>query len=321
MTREDCLFCDPAQSQVIGQTAHWYIRLDNYPANPGHVEIVPFRHVESAFHLTSDEAAEFYGALRYARRLVEARYGRPDGYTIGINEGRAAGRSIDHLHVHLIPRHHGDVPDPRGGIRRAAPNCNPDEWAAATPAPRASHGAQAAQTTPPDPEPSPAAERAAETLTGAHEVPPRALEAVANLLRDAHIMRGKPAEALAELFLREALPHIVLDAEERDGWAYILRKTEDELHEARQRAERAETETARLRDAVTLLEADVRRCGQQLAEQMRDAQQQHDRAERAEAVLAKLRDHLDTAAAESDARPATITVDEIHAIINREEAS
>ncbi|MBX6387045.1 MAG: hypothetical protein IRZ07_29385, partial [Microbispora sp.] len=90
--------------------------------------------------------------------------------------------------------------------------------------------------------------------------------------------------------------------EERDGWAFLLRKTEDELHEARQRAERAETETARLRDAVTLLEADVRRCGQQLAEQMRDAQQQHDRAELAEAVLAKLRAHLDTAAAESDAR-------------------
>lgn len=123
-----CLFCDRANSEILGESASWYIRLDNYPAAPGHVELVTKRHVESLWGLDGGESAELYGVLAYARNLVEARFGTPDGWTIGINEGRAAGRSVDHLHVHLIPRHHGDVPDPRGGIRRGLPNGNPDAW-------------------------------------------------------------------------------------------------------------------------------------------------------------------------------------------------
>lgn len=123
-----CLFCDRSQHTILGESASWYIRLDNYRANPGHVEAVTRRHVVSFWDLDGDESAELTGVLAYARNLVEARFGTPDGWTIGINEGRAAGRSIDHLHVHLIPRHHGDVPDPRGGIRQCAPNCDPDLW-------------------------------------------------------------------------------------------------------------------------------------------------------------------------------------------------
>ncbi|TYK45468.1 HIT domain-containing protein [Actinomadura decatromicini] len=113
---------------MLGESASWYIRLDAYPANPGHVELVTKRHVVSTFDLDGAESAELYGVLCYARNLVEAKVGRPDGWTIGINDGEAAGRSIDHLHVHLIPRHNGDVLDPRGGIRQCAPNCDPDAW-------------------------------------------------------------------------------------------------------------------------------------------------------------------------------------------------
>jgi diadenosine tetraphosphate (Ap4A) HIT family hydrolase len=96
---------------ILGESASWYIRLDAYPANPGHVELVTKRHVESFFALDGDESAELYGVLAYARDLVAAKWGAPDGWTIGINDGRAAGRSIDHLHVHLIPRHHGALRD------------------------------------------------------------------------------------------------------------------------------------------------------------------------------------------------------------------
>ncbi|MGI5414254.1 HIT family protein [Actinomadura luteofluorescens] len=128
MAEPPCLFCDRTASVVIGETRYWYIRLDGYPANPGHVEVVPFRHVDSFFDLNGSETAELYGVLTYARNLVADKFGEPDGWTIGINDGRAAGRSIDHLHVHLIPRHHGDVDDPRGGIRQCAPNCTPDAW-------------------------------------------------------------------------------------------------------------------------------------------------------------------------------------------------
>lgn len=128
-----CLFCDRSAHEILGESASWYIRLDAYPAAPGHVELVTKRHVVSFFALNGDEAGELYGVLGYARELVVARFDWPDAWTIGINDGRAAGRSIDHVHVHLIPRHHGDVADPRGGIRRGLPNCDPDAWGGPAP--------------------------------------------------------------------------------------------------------------------------------------------------------------------------------------------
>lgn len=126
----DCLFCQttPTINRIIRRNQHAYARLDNYPAADGHLEIVPTRHVESVFDLTTEEAADMWTLL-----LTTARESNADGYTIGINEGRAAGRTVDHLHVHVIPRRWGDVPDPRGGIRRIMPDCNPDQWAAQQP--------------------------------------------------------------------------------------------------------------------------------------------------------------------------------------------
>ena len=132
-TTAPCLFCDRDAHEILGESYSWYIRLDAFPAAPGHVELVTKRHVVSLFDLDGAESAELCGTLSYARELVTARFGAPDGWTVGINEGRAAGRSIDHVHVHLIPRRHGDVPDPRGGIRRGLPNCNPDAWTSAPP--------------------------------------------------------------------------------------------------------------------------------------------------------------------------------------------
>lgn len=130
--REDCLFCrrgDP-ENRILCESDRFYARYDNYPSTPGHIEVVPKKHIVSFFGLSAGEIKEAYALLRRARELIAAEHGEPDGWTIGINDGRAAGRSIDHLHIHLIPRHHGDVPDPRGGIRRALPNGDPDDWGA-----------------------------------------------------------------------------------------------------------------------------------------------------------------------------------------------
>lgn len=129
--KSDCIFCqrhDVTLNRVMCENRLFFARHDNYPANPGHVEIVPKRHVESFFDLTEEEVLEAYRLLCEARTRVMREYDPPHGYTIGVNEGRAAGRSIDHLHVHLIPRYEGDVKDPRGGIRQAAPNWDPDSW-------------------------------------------------------------------------------------------------------------------------------------------------------------------------------------------------
>lgn len=130
MSAPGCIFCqrhDPAINRIMLANATAFVRYDNYPAAPGHVEVVPKRHVESFFNLTPAEVTDVYALLSAARARLAAEHA-PDGFTIGINEGRAAGRTVDHLHIHLIPRHFGDVPDPRGGIRRALP-CEPDLWA------------------------------------------------------------------------------------------------------------------------------------------------------------------------------------------------
>jgi diadenosine tetraphosphate (Ap4A) HIT family hydrolase len=89
---------------------------------------VPKQHVESFFDLSAREIAQAYALMREVRDILDSEYEPPHGYTIGVNEGNAAGQSIRHLHIHLIPRYHGDVKDPRGGIRQAAPNCTPDSW-------------------------------------------------------------------------------------------------------------------------------------------------------------------------------------------------
>lgn len=129
-----CLFClrdDKNLNTIIDANETFYARLDNFPATPGHVEIVPKRHVESFFGLSESEIIDAYALMRTVEKELSALHG-PGGYTIGVNEGRVAGRSIDHLHIHLIPRYEGDVADPRGGIRQVVPNFDPDTWVTAT---------------------------------------------------------------------------------------------------------------------------------------------------------------------------------------------
>jgi diadenosine tetraphosphate (Ap4A) HIT family hydrolase len=122
-----CLFCRQGDNRIVRENSTCYARFDNFPANEGHIEIVPKRHVESLFALTPAERVDALILLFDMHSKLAADY-CPDGFTIGINEGEAAGQSIPHLHIHLIPRHRGDVKDPRGGIRQAAPNFDPDAW-------------------------------------------------------------------------------------------------------------------------------------------------------------------------------------------------
>jgi diadenosine tetraphosphate (Ap4A) HIT family hydrolase len=126
-----CLFCvqdDPAVNRIFLQNKTFYVRHDNFPATEGHVEVVPKRHVESFFDLTTREIKDAYALIGRAREELIRTTKLPDGFTIGVNEGRAAGRTVDHLHIHVIPRRQGDVADPCGGIRQVVPNCNADVW-------------------------------------------------------------------------------------------------------------------------------------------------------------------------------------------------
>lgn len=114
-------------NRLLCENDSFYARFDNFPSTAGHVEIVPKRHVVSFFDLKGVEVEELYELMKMAKELMDSQFA-PDGYSIGVNEGEAAGRTVHHLHVHLVPRRHGDVPDPRGGIRRGLPNGDPDAW-------------------------------------------------------------------------------------------------------------------------------------------------------------------------------------------------
>ncbi|HKK30159.1 MAG TPA: HIT family protein, partial [Alphaproteobacteria bacterium] len=93
---------------------------DRYPVSPGHALLVPRRHVAGWFDASQEEQQALVAALEAAKRKIEKEH-RPDGYNIGVNIGEAAGQTVDHLHVHLIPRYQGDIADPRGGVRHVIP--------------------------------------------------------------------------------------------------------------------------------------------------------------------------------------------------------
>ncbi|MEV3927222.1 HIT family protein [Actinomadura coerulea] len=122
-----CLFCDPARSRILARNDGWYARFDNFPATPCHLEIVPFSHVTSWFDLSPVEQLEGLSLLAEAADVITSMR-RVDGWNWGVNDGEAAGRTIGHLHIHLIPRRLGDQDDPRGGIRRGLPNADPNTW-------------------------------------------------------------------------------------------------------------------------------------------------------------------------------------------------
>lgn len=93
---------------------------DQYPISPGHTLIIPVRHVASLFELSADEQTEMWKLVAVIREQLQQEF-TPDGFNIGLNDGIAAGQTVMHAHIHVIPRYAGDVPDPRGGVRWVLP--------------------------------------------------------------------------------------------------------------------------------------------------------------------------------------------------------
>ena len=116
-----CPFCTPDPELLFHESELVVGLWDRYPVSPGHALLVPRRHVADWFDASAEEQRALTAALAVARREIEKDHG-PDGYNIGINSGEAAGQTIFHLHVHLIPRYTGDEEDPRGGIRKLFPD-------------------------------------------------------------------------------------------------------------------------------------------------------------------------------------------------------
>ncbi|MCD4726764.1 MAG: HIT family protein [Pirellulales bacterium] len=115
-----CPFCNIREGRVISRNAHAIAICDSFPVSPGHTLIVPVRHVASFFETTAEERSAILDLIERVRDELKKDFA-PDGFNIGINVGTAAGQTIMHLHVHVIPRYRNDVPDPRGGVRLIFP--------------------------------------------------------------------------------------------------------------------------------------------------------------------------------------------------------
>lgn len=115
---KNCFFCDiqKENENLVIESDNFFAMLDNFPISKGHSLIIPKNHIGSFFTLNDLELKELYDLIKQVKAIINEKY-RPDGWNLGINEGRAAGQSIDHLHIHLIPRYLGDVSDPHGGVR------------------------------------------------------------------------------------------------------------------------------------------------------------------------------------------------------------
>jgi diadenosine tetraphosphate (Ap4A) HIT family hydrolase len=115
-----CPFCSLDPTRILYETGLAVAYRDAFPVSRGHCLVIPRRHIASWFDATPDERRDLLGLLDEARAHIQRDH-KPDAFNIGINDGAAAGQTVPHLHVHLIPRYSGDVPDPRGGVRWVIP--------------------------------------------------------------------------------------------------------------------------------------------------------------------------------------------------------
>jgi diadenosine tetraphosphate (Ap4A) HIT family hydrolase len=124
-----CLFCCLPESRVLLRNETAIVVRDAFPVTRGHTLVIPLRHVESFFDTSAEERAAMFELLDAAKQQLQTEFA-PAGFNIGINDGAAAGQTIRHLHMHLIPRYAGDRPDPRGGVRWIIPE-KADYWTTA----------------------------------------------------------------------------------------------------------------------------------------------------------------------------------------------
>jgi diadenosine tetraphosphate (Ap4A) HIT family hydrolase len=115
-----CPFCSPGEHEIVLRNALCYARLDRYPISKGHLLVIPFRHEPSFLLMTVQEQAAALDLISQARSKLDSEF-HPDGYNVGINVGEAAGQTVMHAHIHIVPRYAGDVADPRGGVRYIIP--------------------------------------------------------------------------------------------------------------------------------------------------------------------------------------------------------
>ena len=118
----DCPFCYKIENiEPVLENDLAYAFYDEFPVSKGHMLFVTKRHADDFFDITENERTAIFSLVDDAKRLIDAEF-KPDGYNLGCNIGEAAGQTVKHMHLHLIPRYNGDVENPKGGIRAVIPD-------------------------------------------------------------------------------------------------------------------------------------------------------------------------------------------------------
>mgnify|MGYP001996547798 FL=1 len=108
------------------ENTHSVAILDLYPLSEGHTLVIPKVHIEDYFRLSTEQTNSIWSLVAETKEYLEESH-KPDGFNVGINIGSAAGQTVNHCHIHVIPRYQGDIEDPRGGIRWTIPQ-NAQYW-------------------------------------------------------------------------------------------------------------------------------------------------------------------------------------------------
>ena len=116
-----CIFCKIRKEEIQFENQLAYSSIDSYPVSEFHSLIVPKRHVETYFELTSEEIQACNELILKTKEKILKQDTSVKGFNIGTNAGKVAGQSIMHCHIHLIPRREGDVERPQGGVRSVIP--------------------------------------------------------------------------------------------------------------------------------------------------------------------------------------------------------
>ena len=118
---DSCPFCSLDTERVLEFNENAAAFRDGHPVTELHTLVIPKRHVTNYFELTEDERKSIHTLLESQRAKIMAEDDTVEGFNIGWNCGEAAGQTVFHAHVHLIPRRKGDVENPRGGVRNVMP--------------------------------------------------------------------------------------------------------------------------------------------------------------------------------------------------------
>lgn len=118
---DTCPFCPPASNRVWLETDCGLVLWDAFPVTEGHTLVVPRKHVASLYDLPAEDQAAMWRLVGDVRQQLIYQL-HPDGFNVGLNDGLAAGQTVLHVHIHIIPRREGDVADPRGGVRWILPD-------------------------------------------------------------------------------------------------------------------------------------------------------------------------------------------------------